>query len=148
MIDNHDNFAHLLYFIVISTHDEVTLLRAIMDGDGGMPPCALISPPDAGCSMGVAWWRALTADVPAPAFLDCGIAAGRAAEGLRAGLAGVIVDPACTQHAALAGLARVTGGRCLRARPDAHAIGGPDAAARLRAYLRHTPSGGHVPHGT
>ncbi|POF63150.1 hypothetical protein CFR73_06485 [Novacetimonas maltaceti] len=135
MIDNHDNFTHLLHSVVISTRDEVTLLRAAMD-DTGLTSCIMISPPDAGCFMGVGWWRALVADAPAPAFLDCGMAAGRAAEGLRAGLAGVIVDPACTQHVALAELARVTGGRCLRARPDAHVIGGPDAALRLRGYLR------------
>ena len=150
MIDNHDNFAYPRHFIVISTHDDIALLRAIL-GESGVPPhdmfpCALLSPPDAGCFMGARWWRALTAHVPVPAFLDCGMSAGRAAEGLRAGLAGVIVDHACTQHVALGALARVTGGRFLRGRPDAHVIAGHDPGAGIRDYLRRAPMGNRFPH--
>jgi len=142
MIANHDNFAYPRHFIAMSTHDEATLLRAILnesDMHAPLPACALLSPPDAGCFMGVGWWRALTAHMPVPAFLDCGMSAGRAAEGLRAGLAGVIIDHACTQHMALGILAQVTGGWCLRGRPDAHVITGDDPAGGIRNYLRHTP---------
>ncbi|PYD76170.1 hypothetical protein [Novacetimonas pomaceti] len=140
MIDNHDIFALPRHFVVISTLGEMEMVCTALNTRPGSS-CALVSEPDAGCFMGIAWWKALTAGAGMPAFLDCGMAAARAAEGLRAGLGGVIVEPACTQHDALAQLAGIMGATCLRGRPDAHVIAGPDAADALQRYLRSHPAG-------
>ncbi|RBM07978.1 hypothetical protein [Novacetimonas cocois] len=140
MIDNHDIFALPRHFVVISTPAEMEMVCTALKARPGSS-CALVSEPDAGCFMGVAWWKALTARTGMPAFLDCGMAAARAAEGLRAGLGGVIVEPACTQHDALVRLARMTGATCLRGRPDAHVIAGPNPADALQRYLRSHPAG-------
>ncbi|GBQ66435.1 hypothetical protein AA103196_1395 [Ameyamaea chiangmaiensis NBRC 103196] len=58
----------------------------------------LISPPGAGAYLGPAWWHALMAACVAPdvalcmpPILDCGVAAGRAAEAVRLGIGAVIL---------------------------------------------------------
>ncbi|MGS0646994.1 hypothetical protein ACU81Q_05115 [Komagataeibacter melomenusus] len=98
--------------------------------------CAVVSPPGAGCFMGVPWWAALVAGCPLPAWLDCGQAAGHAAAALRAGLSGVIVSATAPQHHALASLASLTGGHVLRARPHALELPARGARDALERYLR------------
>ena len=100
--------------------------------------CRVVSPPGAGCFMGLGWWQAIVAGCPLPALLDCGSAAGFAAPGLRAGLYGVIIQAPPAQQHALRALARVTGGQVLGTRPAAFDLpphGAEDALARhLRAH--------------
>ncbi|AZV39387.1 hypothetical protein CFR75_09880 [Komagataeibacter xylinus] len=131
MIDKHD---HYMPLITVSGAGElalVTTTAASLRTD-----CAVVSPPGAGCFMGVPWWAALVADCPLPAWLDCGQAAGHAAAALRAGLSGVIVSATAAQHDALVSLACMTGGHVLRTRP--HALDLPARGARdaLERYLR------------
>jgi hypothetical protein len=95
------------------------------ENGGQAPPWALLSPPDAGCFMGAAWWRALLADTRTdlPAFLDCGASAGRAAEALGLGLRHIVLRPSCPQGASVRLLAASLGATCLEARPASQAVG-------------------------
>ncbi|GBQ33573.1 hypothetical protein [Gluconacetobacter azotocaptans] len=118
-------------------------LRAVLDALGGenTGQWVLLSPPDAGCTMGPAWWRALIADTGAnleaglPAFLDCGPAAGRAAEALRLGLRHIVISPACPQLATVRLLADSLGATCLVGRPDSVHLDSLPSPERLRAVL-------------
>ena len=136
MIDKHD---HYMPLVTVSGAGELALVTAT--AASLRMECAVVSPPGAGCFMGVPWWAALVAGCPLPAWLDCGQAAGHAAAALRAGLSGVIVSATAPQHHALASLARMKGGHVLRARP--HALELPAGGARdaLERYLsaRHMP---------
>ena len=87
--------------------------------------------------MGVGWWQAVVAGCTLPALLDCGLAAGFAAAGLRAGLDGVIVQAPPAQQRALHALARVTGGHVLATRPAAFDLP-PDGAQDALARYLHT----------
>lgn len=101
------------------------------------PGCTLLSPADAGCFMGPAWWRALLAEtgVTFPAFLDCGTAAGRAAEALGLGLHHIVLHGTGRQADTIHLLAQSLGARCLPHRPPHHVVGPAPSPERLRAYL-------------
>ncbi|GBQ90708.1 hypothetical protein AA13595_2961 [Gluconacetobacter johannae DSM 13595] len=122
-------------------------LRAVLDAlaGGNARGWVLLSPPDAGCAMGPAWWRALVADTGAhlradlPAFLDCGPAAGRAAEALRLGLRHIVLSPACPQLATVRLLADTLGATCLIGRPDSLTLDPFPPPDRLRDLLGVAP---------
>ncbi|MBE7730633.1 hypothetical protein [Komagataeibacter sp. FXV3] len=103
--------------------------------------CTMVSPPGAGCVMGVPWWTALVADCPLPALLDCGQAAGYAACALRAGVCGVIAHVSVAQHRALVSLAQVTGGHVMERRPASLDLPPRDAGPVLERYLRRFAAG-------
>ncbi|WP_182947118.1 hypothetical protein [Gluconacetobacter takamatsuzukensis] len=121
---------------------EVRAVLAVLAGHAapGPPDCALLSPADAGCFMGPAWWRALLAETGAvlPAFLDCGPAAGRAAEALGLGLRHIVLHGTGPQARTIHLLARSLGATCLTARPPHCVVGPAPAPERLRAYLSGT----------
>jgi len=107
----------------------------------------LLSPPDAACFLGSAWWRALIGQLsepgamPAPAeapattivdLLDCGAAAGRAMEALRLGCRHLILADACPQRLAVGARAEAVGAKLLAVRPIAFDL---PAAIRRRNAL-------------
>ena len=132
--------------IVIHGLDDARLaLDAVLRAGGG-GGVALLSAPDAACFMGAAWWRAMI-DAAAPLnptvrrrdLLDCGDAAGRAAEALRLGQRGLILSLGCLQHAAVLERADALGAIVLPSRPPALDLAAPDARRRLDRWLRDHP---------
>lgn len=98
-------------------------LDAAMAALAGGNRVVLLSPPRAGITHGVGWWRALVAAAgPAERIaadvLDCGEAPGRAMEALRAGCRHVVLAPDCPAFAAVAGAAAACGAVVLAARPE------------------------------
>jgi hypothetical protein len=69
-----------------------------------------------------------------PAFLDCADAPGRAWEGLRLGLHGVILKP-CPAWAQVAEFAATQNATLLSAAPPALDLAPPGAVRRLEAWL-------------
>lgn len=106
-------------------------------------PVTLISGRAAATYAGCGWWRAvITASRHAgPDILDCGDAAGRALEALRAGCKLLVLDgslPAFPRVAARAGL---HGAVLLPARPPSLDLADRGAIRRLEAWLmRDTPA--------
>ncbi len=132
--------------IVIHGLDDARMaLDAVLRAGGG-GGVTLLSAPDAACFMGAAWWRAMI-DAAAPLspavrrrdLLDCGDAAGRAAEALRLGQRGLILSLACPQHAAVLERADALGAIVLPSRPAALDLAAPDARRRLDRWLRDQP---------
>ncbi|GEB36045.1 hypothetical protein GLI01_00800 [Gluconacetobacter liquefaciens] len=101
------------------------------------PGCVLLSPADAGCFMGPAWWHALLAETgfTFPAFLDCGTAAGRAAEALGLGLRHIVLHGTGRQADTINLLARSLDATCLHHRPPHCVVGPAPSPERLRACL-------------
>ncbi len=133
--------------IVIHGLDDARLaLDAVLCAGGG--GVTLLSAPYAACFMGAAWWRALVdaAASLSPAvrrrdLLDCGDAAGRAAEALRLGQRGLILSLACPQRVAVLERADALGTIVLPSRPTALDLAAPDARRRLDRWLRDHPGG-------
>lgn len=128
------------HLFAVASAAEIRAVQAVLAGQNmpAMPPCALLSPADAGSFMGPAWWRALMAETGTtlPAFLDCGTAAGRAAEALGLGLHHIVLHAATGRQAwTIDLLARSVGATCLPARPPACVVGPTPSPARLLAYL-------------
>ncbi|WP_244987533.1 hypothetical protein [Komagataeibacter oboediens] len=134
MIDKHDHSMLPGPFVTITCAHDLGLVMTVTASLRAN--CAVVSPPGAGCVMGVAWWTALVAGCPLPNVLDCGQAAGYAATALRAGLRNVIARVAPAQHHALASLARATGGHVMDQRPDALDLPPRGAMEALERYLR------------
>ncbi|GBQ21983.1 hypothetical protein ACLRDC_10890 [Gluconacetobacter sacchari] len=128
-------------FAVASAAEIRAVLAALAaHGAADRPACALLSPAGAGCLMGPAWWRAVLAETGAilPAYLDCGAAAGRAAEALGLGLRHIVLHGDGPQAATIHLLARTLGATCLAAPPPHCVVGPVPVPARLRAYLSGT----------
>jgi hypothetical protein len=102
-------------------------------------PVTLLSAPGAGIYAGVGWWRALIAtaggDTPPPDILDCGPAAGRVLEALRAGQRLIVIRANDAIFAELATLAAAKGAELLRAPPPSLDLGQPGAAFHLSEWL-------------
>jgi hypothetical protein len=99
-------------------------------------PVTLLSAPGAALYAGCGWWAALlaAANFTGPAFLDCANAPGRAWEGLKLGLPGIILTP-CPAWAQVAEYAAAQGAALLPAAPPALDLAAPGAARRLEAWL-------------
>ncbi len=99
-------------------------------------PVTLLSAPGAALYAGCGWWAALldAADFTGPAFLDCADAPGRAWEGFKCGLPGIILAP-CPAWPQLAEYAATLGATLLPAAPPALDLASPGAARRLNAWL-------------
>lgn len=99
-------------------------------------PVTLLSAPGAALYAGVGWWSALLAATAftGPAFLDCADAPGRAWEGLKLGLPGIILAP-CPAWDQVQAFAATRGATLLPAAPPALDLGLPQAANRLAAWL-------------
>jgi hypothetical protein len=102
-------------------------------------PVTLLSAPGAGTYAGVGWWRALIAtaggDTPPPDILDCGQAAGRVLEALRAGQRLIVIRAGDAIFTELATLAAASGAELLRTPPPSLDLGQPNAARHLAAWL-------------
>ncbi|AXY21614.1 hypothetical protein CD178_00811 [Komagataeibacter saccharivorans] len=133
MIDKQDHCVPDLPHVVISCARDLAQVMAVVASL--RVDCAVLSPPGAGCFMGVPWWAALTAGCPLPSMLDCGQAAGHAAAALRAGMKHVIVSATPAQQHALASLAQATGGHVLSRRPVALDLPARNACDTLERYL-------------
>lgn len=96
----------------------------------------LLSPPGAGIYAGCGWWAALLAAAGGglPAFLDCADAPGRAWEGLKLGLRGIILAP-CPAWAQVAEYAAAQGALLRPAAPPALDLATPGARRRLTAWV-------------
>ncbi len=112
-------------------------------GRAGCDAVTLLSAPDAACFMGAAWWRALIAAAAGlqPGLrredvLDCGSAAGRAAEALRLGQRALVLAASCPQRAAVLERAAPLGAIVLPVRPPALDLAQPGARRRLDPWLR------------
>ncbi len=111
-------------------------------------PATLLSAPGAALYGGCGWWQALVeaararfAQTRGEDFLDCADAPGRALEGLRIGLKGIVLDPLCPAFPAVARTALSLGARLLPAAPPALDLARPGAARALGAWLRQAPGG-------
>jgi hypothetical protein len=103
-------------------------------------PVTFLSAPGAALYAGVGWWRALVAaacqgQVPAPDILDCGAAAGRVLDALRAGQGLLVLHAEPAVFADLAQRAAAQGAMLLAGAPPALDIAAPGAARRLAAWL-------------
>jgi hypothetical protein len=99
-------------------------------------PVTLLSAPGAALYAGCGWWAALLAAAPraGPAFLDCADAPGRAWEGLKLGLRGIVLAP-CPAWAQVAAYAAAQGAILLAAAPPALDLATPGAARQLENWL-------------
>ena len=99
-------------------------------------PVTLLSAPGAALYAGCGWWAALLAAAAhtGPAFLDCADAPGRAWEGLKLGLTGIILRP-CPAWDQVAEYAASLGATLLTAAPPALDLAMPGATRRLPAWL-------------
>ncbi|WP_182986840.1 hypothetical protein [Gluconacetobacter aggeris] len=128
-------------FVVASAVEVRAILSILPAPEAPGTACiALLSPADAGCFMGPAWWRALLAETGAtlPAFLDCGTAAGRAAEALGLGLRHIVLHGTGRQAETIQHLAHTLGATCLPGRPPHCVVGPTPSPERLRAYIAGT----------
>jgi hypothetical protein len=99
-------------------------------------PVTLLSAPNAAVYAGVGWWRAVVAAAGSPPdILDCGAAAGRVLEALRAGQCRMVVRVGDAVFAELAVLAGPKGAVLLRAPPPSLDLGRPGAVRHLAAWL-------------
>jgi hypothetical protein len=99
-------------------------------------PVTLLSAPGAALYAGCGWWAALlTASAfTGPAFLDCADAPGRAWEGLKLGLRGIILAP-CPTWEQVAEYAATQNATLLSAAPPALDLAAPGAARQLENWL-------------
>jgi hypothetical protein len=99
-------------------------------------PVTLLSAPGAALYAGCGWWAALlsAAHVTGPAFLDCAAAPGRAWEGLKLGLPGIILAP-CPAWPQIAEYAAAQGAVLLDAAPAALDLASPGAARQVDPWL-------------
>ncbi len=102
----------------------------------------LLSPPGAALSMGVSWWRALTAAAtaafPATAALDlidCAASPGAALAALRAGLQRLVLAPEAPARAVIARAAVECGAELFAAPPPALTLPADPASPRARALI-------------
>jgi hypothetical protein len=99
-------------------------------------PVLFLSAPGAALFGGCLWWAALMQAAGAEmSLLDCGDAPGRAAEALRLGLPGVVLDCEAEIFAAVAGIAAARGAVLLPRAPPAVDMAARGAARRLAAWL-------------
>ena len=105
-------------------------------------PVTLLSAPGAAGYAGVGWWMALIATgraefphTPVQDVLDCGEAAGRALEALRAGQRILYLAPTSPAWTRVAAIAAECGATLLATRPPALDLAAPDAARKLRSWL-------------
>ena len=105
-------------------------------------PVTLLSGPGAALYAGCGWWRALMAMGAGghPDILDCGDAAGRALEALRAGCRLLVLDGALPSWPLVSARAAAYGGFLLPARPPALDLAQPGAHRRLERWLAHGAS--------
>ena len=99
-------------------------------------PVTLLSAPGAALYAGCGWWAGLlaAAGFTGPALLDCADAPGRAWEGLKLGLAGIILAP-CPAWAQVAEYAAAQNASLLAAAPPALDLAQPGAARHLAGWL-------------
>jgi len=99
-------------------------------------PVTLLSAPGATLYAGCGWWAALltASGFTGPAFLDCADAPGRAWEGLKLGLTGIILAP-CPSFAQVAAYAAAKNATLLSTAPAALDLGQPGAARQLAQWL-------------
>ncbi len=106
-------------------------------------PVTLLSAPGAAIYAGAGWWRALIqAASPAhPDILDCGTAAGRALEALRAGQKTLILRAPAPILAEVTALARTHGATVLSHAPPSLDLAAPGARRQLAGWLTNTAQG-------
>jgi hypothetical protein len=111
-------------------------LRDIRLGLAPALPVTLLSAPGAASYAGVGWWAALltAADFRGPAFLDCADAPGRAWEGLKLGLPGIVLAP-CPAWPQIAEYAAACAAVLLAAAPAALDLAVPGAARQVEPWL-------------
>lgn len=122
-------------------------LGMALEAVGERLPVTLLSAPGAGVYAGVGWWQALTAaarlaapDCDVQDILDCGNAAGRALEALRAGQRALVLQAPAAIFSDLAARAAGQGSVLLDVPPPALDLAEQGAARRLAAWLAN-PSG-------
>ena len=100
-------------------------------------PVTLLSAPGAALYAGCGWWRGLMSLGAGanPDVLDCGDAAGRALEALRAGCRLLVLDPALPSWPLVSARAAAHGAWLLPARPPALDLAQPGAHRRLQQWL-------------
>lgn len=99
-------------------------------------PVTILSAPGAALYAGCGWWAALltAGGVSGPAFLDCADAPGRAWEGLKLGLPGIILAP-CPAWPQIAAYAATRGAALLDSAPPALDLATPGAARQVEPWL-------------
>jgi hypothetical protein len=103
-------------------------------------PVTLLSAPGAAVYAGAGWWLALIEAAaggapPPPHLLDCGAAAGRALEALRAGQRHLIFQAPDAIFAEVSAIAASFGAVVLRAPPPSLDLGRIGAGRQLAAWL-------------
>jgi hypothetical protein len=100
-------------------------------------PVTLLSAPGAALYAGCLWWQELLAeaDFSGLALLDCADAPGRALEGLKLGLNGLVLHSFPQAFATVAEIAAAQGAVLLAAAPPALDLAQPAAARRLEDWL-------------
>lgn len=103
-------------------------------------PVTLLSGPGAALYAGAGWWRALVAAAsagapPPPNILDCGQAAGRALEALRAGQILLVLDAPDAIFAEVAALCVAKGATLFKTPPRSLDLAQHGAARHLMAWL-------------
>jgi hypothetical protein len=103
-------------------------------------PVILLSAPGAGVYAGAGWWLALVAAAAGegaapPHVLDCGGAAGRALEALRAGQKDIVLQAPEAIFAEVSVIAASFGATVLGAAPASLNLGRPGAARCLAVWL-------------
>jgi succinyl-CoA synthetase beta subunit len=103
-------------------------------------PVTLLSAPGAAIYAGAGWWLALVEAAaggapPPPNFLDCGGAAGRALEALRAGQKHIILQAPEAIFAEVSVIAASFDAAVLAVAPPSLDLGRPGAARLLAAWL-------------
>ncbi|MGY0485144.1 hypothetical protein [Endobacter medicaginis] len=94
-------------------------------------PLLLVSPPQAGASLGPGWWLALVSAARAGSgrdftdLLDCGDASGRALEALQLGLRGLVLAPDAPGRQTVAARAALLGAIVLDDAPSPTPAAGP-----------------------
>ena len=100
-------------------------------------PVTLLSGPGAATYAGCGWWRAVVAMAghTGPDVLDCGDAAGRALEALRAGCKWLVLDGGCPAFSRVAERAALHNAWLLPFRPDSLDLAEHGASRRLHSWL-------------
>jgi hypothetical protein len=119
-------------------------LRDIRAATAPNLPVTLLSAPGAALYAGCGWWAALlaAAGFTGPAFLDCADAPGRAWEGLKLGLPGIILAP-CPAWPQIAEYAAALGAALLATAPPALDLATPGAVRQVTPWLTGKISANH-----